>query len=95
VGIRFPKALSNEILWNIICQYPIALQIQKRKGRWIGHILRKPEDIKEKEVLHWYPQGARRTGCTRRRWKLTVQEEALTVEKTWNKVKTLVVNREG
>jgi hypothetical protein len=49
-------AISNN--WRITKQQPIAIQIKRRKWRWIGHTLRKPTGSIEKVALDWNPQGA-------------------------------------
>jgi hypothetical protein len=54
--------LSNEDLWNITKPEPITAQIRKRKGRLIGHILKKSEGSIEKATLDWNAQEARRRG---------------------------------
>ena len=54
------------------------------KWGWVDHTPRKPEGTTEKESFDWNPQRARRRGRSRKLWKRTVQEEALTVGKTWN-----------
>jgi hypothetical protein len=35
--------MSNEELWHKTSQEPIAVEIKRRKWRWIGHTLRKPD----------------------------------------------------
>jgi hypothetical protein len=56
--IKWPGTVSNEDLWKITKQQPIAIQIKGRKLRWIGHTLRKPTGSLEKAALDWNPQGA-------------------------------------
>jgi hypothetical protein len=48
-------------------QQPIAIQMKRRKWRWIGHTLRKPTGSIEKSVLDWNPQRARRRGHPKKR----------------------------
>jgi hypothetical protein len=50
--------MSNEELWNKTSQEPIAVEIRRRKWRWIGHTLRKPDRAIEKAALEWNPQGS-------------------------------------
>jgi hypothetical protein len=63
-------------------QQPIAIQIKRRKWRWIGHTLRKHTRSIEKLVLDWNPQGARRRGRPKKTWKRTIEEEAMEMGKT-------------
>jgi hypothetical protein len=58
LNLRWPDILSNEDLWGITKQEPITAPIRKRKWRWIGHTLRKPEGSGERAALDWNPQGA-------------------------------------
>jgi hypothetical protein len=55
---------------------PLDRQIKKRKWSWIGHTLRKPSGITEKDALDWNSQGKRRRGRPKKTWKRTVEEEA-------------------
>jgi hypothetical protein len=64
-------------------QKSVALQIIKRKWRWIGDTPRKNVGSIEKQVLNWNPQGIRRRGGPKHSWRRTVVKEA-----TWSEVKT-------
>jgi hypothetical protein len=68
INIRWPEIISNEDLWKIANQQPIAIQIKRRKLLWMGHTLRKPAGSIEKSVLDWNPQGARRRGHPKETW---------------------------
>ena len=59
------EMVSNEVLWNITYQDPIALHVQRRKCGWIRHILRKPKGIIKKEV-DWISQEARKSELARK-----------------------------
>jgi hypothetical protein len=48
--------------------------IKKRKWSWIGHTLRKPSGIIEKDALDWNPQGKGRRDRPKKTWKRTVEE---------------------
>ena len=50
----FHKETNAEIL-KTCNQKPIEYGMRKRKWRWIGHVLRKPEKFKVKETLEWNP----------------------------------------
>ena len=66
--------ISNENLRRLTEEEPIAIQIKRRKWRWIDHTLRKPVKALEKQVLEWNPQGARKAGRPRGIWR-TINEE--------------------
>jgi hypothetical protein len=84
--------LSNEDLWEITKQEPIAAQIRKRKWCWIGHTLRKPEGSIERAALGWNSQGTRR-GRPRKTWRRSIEEEIGKKGKTWREVKRLANDR--
>jgi hypothetical protein len=93
--MRWTETISNEDLWKITKQQPIAIQIKKRKRRWIDHTLRKPTGSIERSALVWNPQGARRRRRPKKTWKRTVEEEAMEVGKTWREVKKLLTGSDG
>jgi hypothetical protein len=43
-------------------QIPITEQIKKRKLKWFGHTLRKPQGTTERTTFDRNTQGSRRTG---------------------------------
>jgi hypothetical protein len=79
-------------LWEATGEKPVALQIKKRKWRWIGHTLRKNDGSTEKQALDWNPQRVRRRGRLKQTWKRTVVEAAAKCHKMWSKVKRLAKN---
>jgi hypothetical protein len=93
INIRWPEIISNKDVWKIMNQQPIAIQIKRRKWRWIGHTLRKPTGSIEKSVLDWNPQMARRRGHPKKTWKRTIEDEAMEAGKTWSEVKRMAVDR--
>jgi hypothetical protein len=68
----------------------VCLEIKRRKWRWIGHILRKPDGAIEKAALEWNPQGVRKRGRPKKTWRRTSEEEAMEMGKTWGEVKRLL-----
>jgi hypothetical protein len=60
---------------------------------WIGHTLRKPSGITEKDALEWNPQGKGRRGRPKKTWKHTVEEEARDQGKRWQEVKAVDKNK--
>jgi hypothetical protein len=87
--IRWPEAVCNVELWEATAEKPVALQIKKRKWRWIGHTLRKDDGSIEKQVPDWNPQGVSRRGRPKQTWKRTVVEEVTKCCKTLSEVKRL------
>jgi hypothetical protein len=64
------------MLWEKTGENPIELQIKKRKWKWIGHTIRKDQNVVERIVLDWNPQGTRKRGRPKKTWKRSVVEEA-------------------
>jgi hypothetical protein len=91
--IRWLETVTNEELWERTGQKPLDRQIEKRKWSWIGHTLRKPSGITEKDVLDWNPQGKRRRGRPKKNWNRTVEEEAGDQGKRWQEVKAMAKNK--
>ncbi|KAJ4448241.1 hypothetical protein ANN_10255 [Periplaneta americana] len=60
LNIYWPMIISNENLWRLTEEEPIEIQIKRRKLRWIGHTLWKPNEAIERQALEWNPQGARK-----------------------------------
>ena len=44
LNVRWPEVISNEDLWERTQQCRIEERIKRRKWKWIGHTLRKPEN---------------------------------------------------
>jgi hypothetical protein len=72
-------------LGEITKQEPVTAQIRKRKWRWIGHTVRKPEESIEKAGLDWNPQGIQRCARPRKTWRRSVEEEISKKGKTWRR----------
>jgi hypothetical protein len=85
--------MSNEELWHKTSQEPITVEIKRRKWRWIGQTLQKPDGAIEKAALKWNPQGVRKRGRPKKTWRKTIEEEAMEVGKTWGEVKEAGYNR--
>jgi hypothetical protein len=47
---------------------PINIIIKRRKWKWIGHTLRKPQDDITRQALEWNPAWKRRWGRPRQTW---------------------------
>jgi hypothetical protein len=90
---KYPLAGENrtEELLELASKEPVETQIKRRKWRWIGHTLSKPDDATEKQALDWKQQGA----CTRRpktTWKRMVYDKTGHHGMTWGEVKVLALN---
>jgi len=88
LNIHWPEVISNEELWRRAEETEISIQIKRWKWNWIGHTLRKGHDTTEREVLDWNPQGQRKRGRPKQKWR-SVHNEALGEGKSWGEVKQL------
>jgi hypothetical protein len=71
---------------------PIELQIKKQKCKWIGHTIRKEENVVKRIALDWNSQGMRKRGRPKKTWT-SVMEEAQREGRTWREVKRLAADR--
>ena len=93
LGIHWPKRISNEGLWKTTEVRKVDNIILERKWKWIGHILRKPNNNIPKEALDWNPQGKRKRGRPVTTWRRSVHKEALLIGKNWEDMKKEAQNR--
>lgn len=91
--IRWPNVISNEELWSQTNMEQIKATIMRRKWKWIGHTLRRPDGDIAKVALDWNPQGNRKVGRPKTTWRRTVVNEAKSADKQWLEVKALAKNR--
>lgn len=91
--IFWPNRISNEELHARAEHEPLEAVIKRRKWRWIGHTLRKPQTSVTRIALDWNPQGKRRQGRPRNTWRRTVENELGKAGATWNEAKSTAANR--
>ncbi|VDO76973.1 unnamed protein product [Schistosoma margrebowiei] len=60
--IRWPDAISNNVLWERTNQIAAEEEIGKKRLKWIGHTLRKAPNCVARQALTWNPQGQRKRG---------------------------------
>jgi hypothetical protein len=91
INVRWPKTISNDDLWKITKQQPIAVQIKRRKWHW--SYLKEIPWIHREGSTRLEPLGARRRIHPKTTWKRAVEEEATEVGKTWSEVNRIAVDR--
>ena len=89
--ICWPNIISNKDLWRVTDQEDINLEIRKRKFRWIGHTLRKEDGEISKAALLRNPQGSRKRGRPKNRWRRSVIKEA---GRSWNELRFLAADKQ-
>ena len=93
LNVRWPEVISNEDLWERTQQCRIEESIKRRKWKWIGHTLRKPENNITRSALEWNPQGSRRRGRPKQSWRRSVKDELAKKQITWIEAKRIASNR--
>lgn len=91
--IFWPNRITNVELWNITGQENIANQIRRKKWRFIGHTLRKPDTEIAKQALEWNPPGKRKVGRPRNTWRRANNSELKTHGTSWERVKHIAQDR--
>ena len=92
-GIFWPEVITNINLWTQTGQEPMLKQIRRRRWKWIGHTLRKPNTTIAKQALEWNPQGRRKPGRPKTSWRRTILKEAEQAGKNWIEIKQIAQNR--
>ena len=93
--IYWPKVISNSDLWKLAELEQVNTIVTRRKWKWIGHTLRRPDGDIARYSLDWNPQGSRRPGRPKTTWRRTVMKEVGTSGRCWKEVKVLARNRDA
>ena len=91
--IRWTDRIRNEEVWERAQHVPVDKEIGRRRWKWIGHTLRKPESNIARKALDWNPQGKRHRGRPRESWRRVMDRDLTRTGKTWNEVKLLARDR--
>jgi hypothetical protein len=92
LNIRWPERITNTELWRRTNQTPIVQTIKQRKWHWIGHFLRRPQNI-TKQALDWNPQGKRKRGRPMTTWRRTLEVELRSIRMSWGEAKKAAHDR--
>ena len=60
LGITWRDRVRNTTIREITCQPPVTSVIKKRRWRWLGHILRMPDQTQTKLLVNFIPSNGRR-----------------------------------
>ena len=93
MNIKWTDKITKEELWRITQQKSTENQIERRKRNWIRHTLRNEAGAIEKPALEWNPQGYRRRGRPKKKWRRTIEEEIRSKRRSWNEVKEIAGDR--
>ena len=91
--IRWTDRIRNEEVWERAQHVPVDKEIGRRRWKWIGHTLRKPESNIARKALDWNPQGKRHRGRPKESWRRVMDRDLTRTGKTWNEVKLLARDR--
>ena len=91
--IRWEERITNVEIWRMASQDPVEIQIKRRKWRWVGHTLRKPEGNITRQALRWNPQGKRRPGRPTRSWRRSSTDELRSLGLEWGQLGTRAQNK--
>ena len=72
---------------------PISTQIQKHRLRWLGHVLRIPQDSIPKVALRWTPTGKRNRGRPKTTWRRTITTELSDIGLTMGEAQVIAQDR--
>ena len=91
-NIFWPNKISNEDLYRRT-NSPISTQIQKHRLRWLGHVLRMPQDSIPKVALRWTPTGKRNRGRPKTIWRRTITTELSDIGLTMGEAQVIAQDR--
>ncbi|XP_048775477.2 uncharacterized protein LOC125680078 [Ostrea edulis] len=81
--IFWPNKISNKNLHQKCKSKNISTEIKQRRIRWLGHVMRMPQNRIPKVALHWTPSGKRKRGRPRTTWRRTVTSELEEMGYSW------------
>ena len=81
--IFWPNKISNVDLYKKTSCNSAVLEIKRRRLRWLGHVLRMPQDSIPKVALRWTPPGKRKRGRPKMTWRQSVMAELKEMGLSW------------
>ena len=91
--IHWPNTITNEELHRRTRSEPITIQVQRRRWRWIGHVLRQQTTAISRVALRWTPDGQRKRGRPKETWRRTVEREMKEKGWTWSHLERISASR--
>ena len=95
LGVWWEQRVTNKEIQERTGINCIVEEVQRRRWKWLGHILRMNRSRHPLIALTWNPQGKRRRGRPKGTWRRTVDSEREEAGKTWNELKWLAQDRVG
>ena len=93
--IFWPQKISNDQLLRQTKQEDIRTLVNRRRWRWIGHVMRKAGNNIARIAMHWTPEGKRSRGRPKTTWRRTVEKRLRGLNYSWSTIEKLAKDREG
>ena len=94
LNIIYPNIIKTEELYRKTRETPWSNIIQQRRLRWLGHLLRLPEDTPAREALEEYRKPARRPrGGQKTTWLKTIQLDLNEIHCTFDEAQNIAQDR--
>ncbi|KAK2174166.1 hypothetical protein NP493_821g01017 [Ridgeia piscesae] len=91
--IFLPNNISNVDLYKKTSCNSAVLEIKRRRLRWLGHVLRMPQDSIPKVALRWTPPGKRKRGRPKMTWRQSVMAELKEMGLSWGEAQASAKDR--
>ena len=94
LNIRYPKKMSNEKLQEVTKQDKWSHYIATQRLRWLGHVLRLPEDSPAKQALAEIERPVRKPrGSPKLKWITIVKQQLNILNISWEQAQEISQNR--
>ena len=93
--IFWPQKISNDQLLRQTKQEDIRTLVNRRRWRWIGHVMRKASNNIARIAMHWTPEGKRSRGRPKTTWRRTVEKRLRGLNYSWSTIEKLAKDRQG
>lgn len=81
--VFWPNKITNEDLYKRTNCKNIEKEIQQRRLKWLGHVLRMDKNRYPKKCLKWHPPGKRSKGRPKATWRRSIESELKEMGMTW------------
>ena len=93
--IRWEEHITNVEVMRRTGISEISKEVQQRRWKYIGHILRKEQDNDCVTAMTWAPEGRRKRGRPKMTWRRTVEKEREDAGiRSWKQARTIAMDRE-
>jgi len=67
--------------------------VDKRRRRFIGHVLRLPTARPVSTAVQWTPEGGKRRGRPKKTWQDTLRDDLQAMDVSWEEAKSVASDR--